>query len=75
MSVFNIKFLTFTGMALDKKPHCNKDADKGPCEGWMIRYYYDANEKRCKYFEYGGCRGNANNFASYETCMDTCDEE
>lgn len=61
-------------MALEKKPDCNKMADKGPCDGWIIRYHYDAEDKQCKYFEYGGCRGNANNFETFDECMDTCHE-
>lgn len=37
-----------------------------------IKYYYDSNAKRCLPFNYGGCRGNENNFESSEKCEKIC---
>lgn len=37
-----------------------------------IKYYYDTNAKRCLPFNYGGCRGNENNFESSEKCEKIC---
>ena len=46
--------------------------ESGPCLARISRYYYDATEKYCKHFFFGGCKGNANNFVSKITCLKTC---
>ncbi|VDP01237.1 unnamed protein product [Heligmosomoides polygyrus] len=36
------------------------------------RYGYDANKGKCVLFEYGGCKGNANNFETRRDCKMKC---
>lgn len=51
---------------------CNLEADGGSCRGVYKRYYYDPSRQSCQEFEYGGCRGNQNNFLTSEICMSSC---
>ncbi|VDP09779.1 unnamed protein product, partial [Soboliphyme baturini] len=50
---------------------CNLKKDRGPCNEFKLRFYYDREEKDCKYFFYGGCDGNKNNFATLQQCAET----
>lgn len=51
---------------------CNLEADVGACRGAYRRFYYNPSKQACEAFEYGGCRGNQNNFLTNEICMSTC---
>ncbi|XP_045057934.2 papilin isoform X2 [Desmodus rotundus] len=44
----------------------------GSCTDWATRWYFIASVGRCNRFWYGGCHGNANNFASEAECMSSC---
>ncbi|XP_057685045.1 kunitz-type protease inhibitor 2-like [Corythoichthys intestinalis] len=44
----------------------------GPCKAAFRSWYYDSDERRCKMFIYGGCRGNKNNYNSQESCLQAC---
>ena len=44
----------------------------GHCHGYLERYYYSTNLKRCLPFMFSGCAGNGNNFASKDECQDVC---
>ncbi|KAM8793989.1 kunitz-type protease inhibitor 2 [Eudromia elegans] len=44
----------------------------GPCRAAFPRWYYSADEAACRRFLYGGCRGNANNYARREECWRRC---
>ncbi|XP_077521556.1 proteoglycan-like sulfated glycoprotein papilin isoform X3 [Amblyomma americanum] len=51
---------------------CEQSVAPGSCRGSYMRFYYDRQENRCKQFTYGGCQGNANNFATEEECSERC---
>ena len=48
------------------------DAQTGMCRAYFPRYFYNAATNRCESFIYGGCGGNANNFASKAQCESKC---
>ncbi|XP_069321199.1 papilin isoform X2 [Eulemur rufifrons] len=51
---------------------CLLPSAHGPCADWAARWYFIASVGRCNRFWYGGCHGNANNFASERECMSSC---
>ncbi len=51
---------------------CLLPADTGPCDAVIPRYFYNVETGLCEQFIYGGCEGNANNFATPEECEATC---
>lgn len=52
---------------------CIKPKDAGPCRALVPRFYFDADEQNCKKFNYGGCKGNENNFKNEKECKDKCE--
>ncbi|XP_033735426.1 papilin-like isoform X3 [Pecten maximus] len=53
---------------------CKLPKDIGPCRALVPRFYFNQQTERCEQFGYGGCQGNANNFATVELCRQTCEE-
>lgn len=51
---------------------CGLPKERGPCDHYELRFYYNKEIGECKYFFYGGCEGNANNFAKVEDCEKAC---
>ncbi|CAK9303212.1 unnamed protein product [Gordionus sp. m RMFG-2023] len=51
---------------------CHLPVDPGPCEALVERWYYNAGEGKCLAFNYGGCRGNGNNFSCRGNCQRAC---
>ncbi|XP_056150691.1 papilin b, proteoglycan-like sulfated glycoprotein isoform X2 [Lampris incognitus] len=51
---------------------CSLPRDAGPCDTWLVRFYYDSGSGKCTEFWYGSCQGNANNFVSMEACKTKC---
>lgn len=53
---------------------CSQPRDIGVrCSSTRItRYYFNVDTKTCQSFEYNGCEGNRNNFASQKTCRNYC---
>ncbi|XP_010888224.2 tissue factor pathway inhibitor a isoform X1 [Esox lucius] len=51
---------------------CALKKDEGPCKAVIERFYFDIDTGHCKVFEFGGCKGNANNFESLEACERMC---
>lgn len=51
---------------------CSMEVDIGSCRGLYKRFYYNPSTQSCREFEYGGCRGNQNNFLTSELCMTSC---
>jgi len=44
----------------------------GLCYALFHRFGYSPVSKECVPFVYGGCGGNANNFASMQACESAC---
>ncbi|CAH2062716.1 unnamed protein product, partial [Iphiclides podalirius] len=51
---------------------CMEAPEQGPCRGLYQRWAFVAMKGMCVPFNYGGCRGNQNNFLTQQDCMDTC---
>ncbi|XP_005415385.2 PREDICTED: tissue factor pathway inhibitor 2 isoform X1 [Chinchilla lanigera] len=51
---------------------CLLPPDPGPCQARVARYYYNRYKQTCRAFLFGGCGGNANNFATWEACDEAC---
>ena len=51
---------------------CNLPADIGPCRGYFIKWYYNAERGQCEEFGFGGCQGNGNRFSTQEECEHIC---
>ena len=51
---------------------CELPPSPGPCRAAFRRYFYNSTSEQCEQFIYGGCRGNANNFETQESCIAGC---
>ncbi|VDP32968.1 unnamed protein product [Heligmosomoides polygyrus] len=51
---------------------CKMKLETGPCRMRDIRYGYSTAEGKCVKFDYGGCKGNENNFETIEECQKKC---
>ncbi|XP_039746457.1 spondin-1 isoform X1 [Pararge aegeria] len=51
---------------------CMEAPEQGPCRGLYRRWAFAAAKGMCVPFDYGGCRGNRNNFISQDDCLSTC---
>lgn len=58
---------------VSKRYVCSLRADRGPCSVTVPRYVYSPASQACSSFEYGGCAGNLNNFATKEHCESFCE--
>jgi len=56
----------------EKKARCVEPPVTGPCRASMTRWFYDPYDKACSRFNYGGCKGNENNFESDDQCLLAC---
>ena len=45
---------------------------EGFCYGKMEQWYYNATSSKCSVFQYTGCAGNKNNFATETECLNVC---
>nr|XP_025743858.1 protein AMBP isoform X1 [Callorhinus ursinus]XP_025743859.1 protein AMBP isoform X1 [Callorhinus ursinus]XP_025743860.1 protein AMBP isoform X1 [Callorhinus ursinus] len=55
-----------------KEDSCQLGHAEGPCLGMIMRFFYNGSSMACETFQYGGCLGNGNNFASEKECLQTC---
>ncbi|KAH8357860.1 hypothetical protein KR200_006150 [Drosophila serrata] len=46
----------------------------GPCLALLPTWSYNSARNECVQFTYGGCGGNANNFGTLKSCVETCVE-
>ncbi|XP_062972353.1 tissue factor pathway inhibitor isoform X2 [Elgaria multicarinata webbii] len=53
-------------------PICAYKADAGSCRAIHIRYFFNILTRQCEMFNFGGCKGNENNFLTQEECQEAC---
>ncbi|XGW25344.1 hypothetical protein V3C99_006626 [Haemonchus contortus] len=58
---------------VSKRYVCGLNPERGPCSVTVPRYFYSPFNQTCSSFDYGGCSGNLNNFATKEHCEAFCD--
>ncbi|XP_014669308.1 PREDICTED: papilin-like isoform X4 [Priapulus caudatus] len=68
---------TMRPMQTTEKPSkydiCQQPKEAGPCDSYVLRWYFSAEDgDRCAPFYYGGCEGNENNFETHQDCSDFC---
>merc|ERR1719322_1669747 len=51
---------------------CLLPVNIGTCKATIERWYFDSTINKCKYFRYGGCGGNENQFLSQKECEMSC---
>jgi len=51
---------------------CQQPMDSGVCKGSRVHWFFDTDTEQCQEFNYGGCPGNENNFASKVECLSAC---
>ncbi|PIC34118.1 hypothetical protein B9Z55_013866 [Caenorhabditis nigoni] len=57
---------------VSKRYVCNLRRDAGPCTATVTRFFYSSLAHTCAPFDYGGCSGNLNNFATRDDCDNFC---
>ncbi|XP_074006976.1 collagen alpha-4(VI) chain-like [Numenius arquata] len=53
---------------------CSLVQDSGECQSYVLKWYYNKEQKMCGRFWYGGCGGNKNRFETQEECGFLCIE-
>ncbi|OXB65928.1 hypothetical protein ASZ78_002676 [Callipepla squamata] len=51
---------------------CDLVQDSGECQNYVLKWYYNKEQKMCGQFWYGGCGGNKNRFETQEECGFFC---
>ncbi|KAK9961449.1 hypothetical protein ABG768_009237 [Culter alburnus] len=51
---------------------CLEPLDPGPCQEYVVKWYFDPKANSCAQFWFGGCNGNKNQFDSEQTCRKSC---
>lgn len=51
---------------------CSLPKDRGSCEKFELRFYFNSEIGECKYFFFSGCGGNKNNFKELANCQKVC---
>lgn len=63
-----------TASGTEKPDLCFLEEDPGICRGFLTRYFYNNQTRKCERFVYGGCLGNSNNFETLDECKKTCED-
>uniref|UniRef100_A0A131XQW5 Putative chymotrypsin inhibitor n=1 Tax=Hyalomma excavatum TaxID=257692 RepID=A0A131XQW5_9ACAR len=62
-----------TGSSAQRRPPlCSLPPVQGTCRGFFPSFYFDSSSGTCREFVYGGCKGNANRFESFQQCTRVC---
>lgn len=51
---------------------CDQPIEQGVCSGSFERWGYDKERDACLPFNYGGCKGNKNNYLTESSCDYHC---
>uniref|UniRef100_A0A8C8BCH6 Uncharacterized protein n=1 Tax=Otus sunia TaxID=257818 RepID=A0A8C8BCH6_9STRI len=70
----NLQTTAETRAAYSDYDACGLAQDSGECENYVLKWYYDKEQKMCGQFWYGGCGGNKNRFETQEECGFLCIE-
>lgn len=57
---------------IGKKDFCQLSSERGRCDALNSKWFYDSASGECKNFNWGGCGGNANRFATKSICELMC---
>uniref|UniRef100_A0A3Q4GLY8 BPTI/Kunitz inhibitor domain-containing protein n=1 Tax=Neolamprologus brichardi TaxID=32507 RepID=A0A3Q4GLY8_NEOBR len=72
----NTPSVTATSTQLCELTHdvysCVLPQDQGSCDNYTMMWFFDAAQKECARFWYGGCGGNKNRFLTQEECQSLC---
>ena len=60
--------------AIKQDDKCLLPKEVGPCRMNKDMYYFDIATRKCSLFQYGGCKGNENQFVTMEECQNVCRE-
>lgn len=55
-----------------KTAPCDQPIEAGPCGGSFERWAFDKERDQCIPFNYGGCKGNKNNYQTENACNYHC---
>ncbi|XP_071660993.1 collagen alpha-4(VI) chain-like isoform X1 [Patagioenas fasciata] len=70
----NLKATVETRATYSDYDACDLVQDSGECQNYVLKWYYDKEQKVCGQFWYGGCGGNKNRFETQEECGFLCIE-
>ncbi|KAM6410528.1 collagen alpha-4(VI) chain-like [Pluvialis apricaria] len=70
----NVEATVKTRAAYSDYDACDLVQDSGECQNYVLKWYYDKEQKMCGQFWYGGCGGNKNRFETLEQCGFLCKE-
>ncbi|XP_028926626.1 collagen alpha-4(VI) chain-like [Ornithorhynchus anatinus] len=54
---------------------CSMAQDRGECQDYILKWFYNSEQKSCMQFWYGGCGGNPNRFETQQECESRCVEQ
>ncbi|XP_077521591.1 U-actitoxin-Avd3h-like isoform X2 [Amblyomma americanum] len=67
-----LAFAVSAEVGFPPRPVCSLPPVRGPCSALYFAWAYDPAAGHCRFFVYGGCYGNANNFRTCVGCMKSC---